>query len=67
MQGTDSANHLMSYTFPISYENSNYTVTGHIWINGINGLNLTKTPTGFTVNQSARDQSSIGGYIAIGY
>ena len=67
MQGTDSANHLMSYTFPISYSNSNYTVTGHIGIAGINGLDITKTTTGFSVQQSVRDMSSRGGYIAIGY
>ena len=66
-QGLEMSNNNVEITFPISFSNTDYVLTGvGSWIQNIASITFTKKTTGFTTAYSTRLMNSYGWY-ACGY
>lgn len=62
-----SQGHCTTITLPIAYSNLTYIVCGPFWIDGIIGIDLTRTISTITVACVVRHGWPVGGYLTIGY
>ena len=59
--------HDATIALPIAFSNSSYVVNGPFWIDGVIGIDLTKTATSISLTCVVKHGWAIGGISIVGF